>query len=420
MFTDIATILVKAGKGGDGSVNFHREKFIASGGPDGGDGGAGGDVIIVIDDNLSTLLDFRYKRKYKAEDGQPGLPRRCSGKNGESVVIRVPRGTLLREAETGRLLADMSLDQPFVLAKGGRGGWGNTHFATPTRQAPHFAKNGLPGVELEVKLELKLLADVGLVGFPNVGKSSLLSVISAARPKIENYHFTTLIPNLGVVRVDEEQSFVCADIPGLIEGAAEGAGLGHAFLRHVERCRLLIHVIDVAGTEERDPCQDFDIIMGELESHMPELAKRPQLIAANKIDSLPEGSDNIERLVQHTGLPVFPISAVIGEGVQKLIRAAYEKLKTLPPVVIYTPEEVPVAPAETEAKTTITFEDGVWRVEGEWLLRLMGNINFSDHESTMYFERVLRKYGVFTALEDKGCEDGNIVHMYGYEYEYMS
>ena len=284
MFVDVAKITIKAGKGGDGAVSFHREKFVAAGGPDGGDGGRGGNVVFVADDNLSTLMDFRYKRKYVAEAGQNGGAARCTGKNAPDLIIRVPRGTLVKEAGTGLVMADISGSEPVVVAKGGRGGWGNTHFATPTRQIPKFAKPGLPGQEFEVRLELKLIADVGLIGFPNVGKSTLISVISAAKPKIANYHFTTLSPVLGVVRVGPEQSFVAADIPGLIEGASEGVGLGHDFLRHVERCRLLLHVVDVSGCEGRDPVEDFEKINAELENFSPELAARPQIVLGNKCD----------------------------------------------------------------------------------------------------------------------------------------
>ena len=286
-FVDKAGITVAAGRGGDGAVSFHREKYVAAGGPDGGDGGRGGDIILVVDDHMSTLMDFRFKRKYVAGSGMNGMGKRCSGKDGESLTIRVPRGTLVRDRATNGIIADMSSGEPFVLAKGGRGGWGNKHFATPTRQIPRFAKPGLPGETREVILELKLLADVGLVGFPNVGKSTLLSVVSKAHPKIANYHFTTLFPNLGVVYVDEGVSFVMADIPGIIEGASEGAGLGHDFLRHIDRCRLLVHLVDVSGSEGRDPVEDFEAINAELRDYSPELAGREMLVAANKCDLLP-------------------------------------------------------------------------------------------------------------------------------------
>ena len=306
-FIDKARISVKAGAGGNGCVSFHREKYIAAGGPDGGDGGSGGSIILQVDDNLSTLMDFRYKRKYVAENGVDGSGQRKSGKDGKSLTIRVPRGTLVRDPETSEIIQDMSGDEPFVLCRGGKGGWGNTHFATPTRQAPRFAKSGLPGEAMEVVLELKLLADVGLVGFPNVGKSTLLSVVSRANPKIANYHFTTLYPNLGVVYVDDGVSFVMADIPGIIEGASEGAGLGHDFLRHIDRCRLLVHVVDVSGSEGRDPVADFDAINAELVRYSPELARRPQLVAANKVDVLSD-PNLLDALLAHVEAYGYPCS----------------------------------------------------------------------------------------------------------------
>lgn len=303
MFVDVAKISIKAGKGGDGAVSFHREKFVAAGGPDGGDGGRGGNVIFQADDNLSTLMDFRYQRKYAAQPGENGGAARCTGKNAPDLVIRVPRGTVVREASTGLVIADISGDGPVVVAKGGRGGWGNTHFASPTRQIPKFAKPGLPGEEFEVRLELKLIADVGLIGFPNVGKSTLISVLSAAKPKIANYHFTTLSPVLGVVRVGQEQSFVAADIPGLIEGASEGVGLGHDFLRHVERCRLLLHVVDVSGCEGREPAEDFEKINAELKNFSAELAGRPQIVLGNKCDiAAPEQIEAFRAYVEGLGL----------------------------------------------------------------------------------------------------------------------
>ena len=343
MFIDVAKIKIASGKGGDGKVSFHREKYVASGGPDGGDGGRGGSVIFQVDDNLSTLLDFRYKKKYVAANGENGMGKRMKGKDGANLVIRVPRGTIIRDRQTGQVIQDLSGDEPFVVAKGGNGGWGNTHFATPTRQTPRFAKPGQPGVEMEITLELKLLADVGLVGFPNVGKSTLLSVVSAARPKIANYHFTTLIPNLGVVRVAEEQSFVMADIPGIIEGAAEGAGLGHDFLRHIDRCRLLLHLVDAAGSEGRDPLEDVETINRELAGYSEFLASRPQIIVANKTDLLGENREPVEKLRQYAREHDFgflELSAATGQGVQELIHKTWEMLQELPPVFIYEPEFV--------------------------------------------------------------------------------
>ena len=418
MFTDQARIHVRAGRGGDGAIAFHREKYVTSGGPDGGDGGRGGSIYVQADEHMSTLLAFRHQRKFAAPDGESGGGRGCSGKSGKDITIRVPLGTLIYDAETGRLIADISDTEPFLLAKGGRGGWGNQHFATPTRQAPRFAKGGLPGQLLECRLELKLLADAGLLGFPNVGKSSLLSVISAARPKIENYHFTTLQPNLGLVRVDDEQSFVCADIPGLIEGASEGAGLGHAFLRHIERCRLLIHVVDVAGTEGRDPLADFDAINAELLAHLPELAEREQIVAANKTDAL-DDPEALQRLIQHVApRPVYPVSAATTEGVDALVKAAGTRLRALPPIARFEPEPAPEPVPASPEDTSVTREDGFWRVEGDWLYALMGNINFSDYESKMYFDRCLRKHGVFDRMEAAGVQDGDEVYMYGLSYEY--
>lgn len=320
MFIDSAKIKIKAGDGGNGAVSFRREKYVAAGGPDGGDGGRGGDIIFQVDDNLSTLADFRYKRKYAAGRGGDGRGKRCSGKKGEDLVISVPRGTLLRDAETGRLVADLSGDEPQVIAHGGRGGWGNSHFATPTRQVPNFAKPGTKGEELELSMELKLLADVGLVGFPNVGKSTLVSVVSEAKPQIANYHFTTLTPVLGVVRLGEGRSFVMADIPGLIEGASGGAGLGHQFLRHVERCRLLVHIVDVSGSEGRDPREDFRIINEELAKFDADLAARPMLVAGNKCDLTDEETvESFRRFVEEQGYEFFPLMAAISYGVEPLL-----------------------------------------------------------------------------------------------------
>ena len=346
-FVDKAAITVKSGKGGDGAVAFHREKYIAAGGPDGGDGGRGGDVILVVDGHMSTLMDFRYKRKYAAADGENGQTKRCSGKDGASLTLRVPRGTLVRDKRTGGIIADMSGDEPFVIAKGGRGGWGNQHFATPTRQVPHFARPGMPGETRELVLELKLLADVGLVGFPNAGKSTLLAAVSRAKPKIADYPFTTLSPNLGVVYVDEGASFVLADIPGIIEGASEGAGLGDEFLRHVDRCRLLIHVVDVSGSEGRDPVADFEAINRELKNYSETLASRPQLVAANKCDLLGDDREPLERLRAHVtarGYEFFALSAATTAGTRELMNRAAAMLATLPPIAVYEPDYVPPEP----------------------------------------------------------------------------
>ena len=423
MFVDKVRITVVGGRGGDGAVAFHREKYVASGGPDGGDGGHGGSVILRVNDNLSTLLDFRYKRKYAAQAGANGQGRKMSGKRGEPLIIQVPRGTVVRDAETNQIIVDMSSGEDFVLAKGGRGGWGNAHYATPTRQVPRFAKAGVKGQERDVILELKLLADVGLVGFPNVGKSTLLSVTSNARPKIANYHFTTLYPNLGVIYVDEGVSFVMADIPGIIEGAAEGAGLGHDFLRHIDRCRLLVHVVDVSGSEDRDPVADFDAICAELHDYSVDLSNRPMIVAANKTDLLPPDSDNLERLRKHVealGCPLYEISAGTTQGTRQLVLAISEQLRTLPPVTIYEPEyveQVPEAGDPTELE--IEHYGSTWLVTGVWLERLIQNINFDDYESRNYFDLQLRKCGLFKRLEEMGIEDGDVVDIYDIEFEYQ-
>ena len=421
-FVDTAKITVKAGNGGNGCVSFHREKYVAAGGPDGGDGGNGGNIILQVDDNLSTLMDFRYKRKYVAENGVDGMGQRKSGKDGKSLTIRVPRGTLVRDAETGEIIKDMSDSEPYILCRGGKGGWGNTHFATPTRQAPRFAKSGLPGESLDVVLELKLLADVGLIGFPNVGKSTLLSVVSRARPKIANYHFTTLFPNLGVVYVEDGVSFVMADIPGIIEGASEGAGLGHDFLRHIDRCRLLVHVVDVSGSEGRDPVADFDAINAELKQYSPELAQRPQIVAANKVDILADDSllDALRSHVEALGYPLLTISAAAHQGTRELVFAIANRLRELPPVAVYQPEYVKRPPkVDMTQPLDITVEDGVYLVEGPWLQRLIANTNFGDYESRLWFDRMLRESGLFDRLEAMGIRDGDLVSMYNLEFEYQ-
>ncbi len=400
-FIDKARITVRAGDGGNGCVSFHREKYIAAGGPDGGDGGCGGHIILQVDDNLSTLMDFRYKRKYTAEKGVDGSGQRKSGKDGKSLTIRVPRGTLVRDAETNEIIQDMSGDEPYILCRGGKGGWGNTHFATPTRQAPRFAKSGLPGESHDVVLELKLLADVGLIGFPNVGKSTLLSVVSRANPKIANYHFTTLYPNLGVVYVDEGVSFVMADIPGIIEGASEGAGLGHDFLRHIDRCRLLVHVVDVSGCEGRDPVADFDAINQELRQYSPELAQRPQIVAANKTDIMPDDTllAALRAHVEALGYPLYTISAAAHQGTRELTRAVAGRLAELPPVTVYEANYVKRPPkVDMSQPLDITVEDNVYSIEGPWLQRLIANTNFGDYESRNWFDRMLRESGLFDRL----------------------
>ena len=423
MFVDKVRITVIGGRGGDGAVAFHREKYIAAGGPDGGDGGHGGSVILRVSDHMTTLLDFRYKRKYAAQAGVNGMGRNMTGKRGENLIIEVPRGTVVRDAETNAVIVDMSTDEDFVIAKGGRGGWGNAHFATPTRQVPRFAKAGLKGQERDIIMELKLLADVGLVGFPNVGKSTLLSVTSNARPKIANYHFTTLFPNLGVIYVAEGVSFVMADIPGIIEGAAEGAGLGHDFLRHIDRCRLLVHVVDVSGSEGRDPVEDFDAICAELQNYSVDLGDRPMIVAANKTDIMDPESDNLERLRAHVeakGCELYEISAGTTQGTRRLMQVVAEKLKTLPPVTIYESEYVEVIEAPSDPNAIeIEHLGNTWLLTGTWLERLVDNINFDDYESRNYFDQQLRKYGLFARLEEMGIQDGDTVDIYDFVFEYQ-
>ncbi len=421
-FIDTATIWLHAGKGGDGAVTFHREKYVAAGGPDGGDGGRGGDIIFVADDNLSTLMDFRYKRKYTAPNGENGRAKRQSGADADDLVIRVPRGTVLKEAESGLVIADLSGDQPVVVARGGRGGWGNSHFATPTRQIPKFAKPGLPGEDLHVQLELKVIADVGLIGFPNVGKSTLISILSAARPKIANYHFTTLTPVLGVVRVGPEQSFVCADIPGLIEGAAQGVGLGHDFLRHVERCRLLLHVVDVSGCEGRDPKQDFEQINRELAGFSAELARRPQIVLGNKCDiATEEQVADFRAFVEAKGLTFLPISAATRQGVDGLPALVYNRLQDLPPVKVYEPEyKRPDRSAEPTRPFTVTRTgDHEFTVDAPWLERILAGTNVEDYESLQYFQTQLGDSGILDQLVAQGVEEEDTIKIGEYEFDYL-
>lgn len=422
MFVDIAKIKIKAGDGGNGVVAFHREKYVASGGPDGGDGGRGGNIVFKVDDNLATLADFRYKRKYKAENGADGSGARRSGKKGKDLIIKVPRGTIIREVESGVIMADMSTDDEFIGAKGGNGGWGNSHFATSTRQTPRFAKAGAPGESWEVSLELKLIADVGLLGFPNVGKSSLISVVSQAKPIVGDYHFTTIIPVLGVVSMGPEKSFVMADIPGLIEGAAEGIGLGHEFLRHVERCRMLVHIVDVAGSEGRNPIEDFEAINAELEKFNPELAKCPQIVAGNKIDlATDEQLAEFREYIESKGYEYYEIVAPIKHGTQELINAVARMLDTLPPVKRYESEEIPMEILEKKSNDgfTIRVEDNVYIVEADWLYRILCKTDLDDYESLQYFQRVLQSRGVIDALVDKGICEGDTVSIYDLEFDYV-
>ena len=424
MFVDKAVIYVKAGDGGDGAVSFHREKYVAAGGPDGGDGGKGGNVVFVADDSMSTLLDFRYKRKYAAEKGQNGGGGRRTGKNAPDLIVKVPRGTLVRDNKTGRIIADMSSDEPQIIANGGKGGKGNARFATPTRQIPKFSKPGFLGEEIEASLELKLLADVGLVGFPNVGKSTLISVVSAAKPKIANYHFTTLTPVLGVVSAGEGKSFVMADIPGLIEGASEGVGLGHEFLRHVDRCRLIIHVVDVSGSEGRDPKEDFEIINRELASFSEELAERPQIVAANKCDMAePEKIAEFKAFIAEKGYQCFEISAATTMGTKELMDCVAAELDKLPPIKVYEAEPA-AAVLDENAGMGERFEitrgdDAVFYVEAPWLEHIMRTVDMDDYESLQYFQRVLRNTGIIDALEEKGIKEGDTVNIFGFEFDFV-
>ncbi|MBE7027308.1 MAG: GTPase ObgE [Ruminococcaceae bacterium] len=424
MFFDTAKIYVKAGDGGNGAVSFHREKYVAAGGPDGGDGGRGGDIIFEVDESISTLVSFRYKRKYVAENGGNGGSGKCSGKDAESLVIKVPAGTLIRDAKTNRLMADMTPpNNRVVLFKGGNGGWGNTHFATPTRQIPRFAKPGLKGSERELSLELKLIADVGLLGFPNVGKSTLLSVVTSAKPKIANYHFTTLEPNLGVVELGKyggSGSFVMADIPGLIEGASEGVGLGHEFLRHIERTRLLIHVVDVSGIEGRNPIDDFDKINAELANYNELIATRPQIIAANKTDIIQDEQVYKDFLaeMEKRGYTVFEICAATTKGVNELMAHVSAQLAVLAPIEVFEAEPMLEEIVEEEL-FTIRNENGVYVVEGSWVENLVGSVNLADDESFNFFQRSLRSKGVIDALEEKGIQEGDSVRLYDIEFDYV-
>ncbi|PWM43041.1 MAG: GTPase CgtA [Clostridiales bacterium] len=425
MFIDKTKIYVKAGNGGDGAVAFHREKYVAAGGPDGGDGGKGGDVVFQVDTNLNTLEALRFKHKFIAQNGENGKGGKMYGKSASDLIIRVPHGTLIRDAESGLIIKDMSDFEPFILAKGGKGGWGNRHFATPTRQCPRFSKPGIIGESREVILELKLIADVGLVGFPNVGKSTLLSSVSAARPKIANYHFTTLDPNLGVVSLSDERSFVMADIPGIIEGASEGTGLGHAFLRHIERCRLLVHVVDISGIEGRNPIEDFEVINNELSQFSEKLASCPQIVVGNKCDIITdeEKTEEFRNFIVSKGYEYYEISAAAHIGTKELMDVLYEKIKELPPVVVYEEEIILEDENSYEGRSTEVeikkLEDGFYSVEGDWLLRVMRCVNFDDYEQLQYFQRVLRRSGVIDKLVQAGVEQGDTVYIYNFEFDFV-
>ncbi len=429
MFADRATIYVRSGKGGDGHVSFRREKYVPNGGPDGGDGGHGGDVIFQVDEGLNTLVDFRHIRKYKAQDGENGGKRNCHGKNGQDIVIKVPAGTVIKEAETGKVITDMSGDcKRVVLLKGGRGGNGNQHYATSTMQAPKYAQPGQPAQELTLLLELKVIADVGLVGFPNVGKSTLLSRVTNAQPKIANYHFTTLSPNLGVVDLEDSKGFVIADIPGLIEGASEGAGLGHEFLRHIERTKVIIHIVDAAGTEGRDPVADIYAINRELQSYNADISKRPQVIAANKIDAIcdAEGNDPLAALkaeFEPKGIPVYPISAVSGEGLKELlyhVREMLDQITEAPTVFAqeYFPEEERISDSDMPYRVEYDAEEDEYVIEGPRIEKMLGYTNLESEKGFTFFQNFLKDTGILEQLEELGIQEGDTVRMYGLSFEY--
>ena len=428
MFADRARIFVRSGKGGDGHVSFRREKYVPAGGPDGGDGGRGGDVIFEVDEGLNTLIDFRNTRKYKAEDGEPGGKKNCRGKDGQDIIIKVPQGTVIREAKTNQVIEDMSGDnRRVVLLTGGRGGNGNQHYATSTMQAPKYAQPGQPAKELELFLELKMIADVGLVGFPNVGKSTLLSRVTNARPKIANYHFTTLNPNLGVVDLEGTKGFVIADIPGLIEGASQGVGLGHEFLRHIERTKVIIHIVDAAGTEGRDPIEDIYAINKELEAYNPEIAKRPQVIAANKIDAIYDQAESpveaIRSEFEPKGILVYPISAVSGQGVKELLYKVNEMLEGLSSqVTVFAREYYPERNAfgDMDEPYTVTYDetDDVYVVEGPRIEKMLGYTNLDSEKGFTFFQNFLKDTGILEELEAMGIQDGDTVRMYGLSFDY--
>ena len=423
MFVDYAKIIIKSGDGGNGAATFRREKYVAAGGPDGGDGGKGGDIYFKVDPNANTLIDFRFTKRFKAENGQNGSGNRCFGKSGEDLYVDVPKGTVVKDSETGKVIADLSEDgQVELILKGGRGGKGNTQFATSTRKAPHFAIDCEKGKEKEIILELKLLADVGLVGFPNVGKSTLISKVSAARPKIADYHFTTIDPNLGVVKTKSGDSFVMADIPGIIEGASDGVGLGTQFLRHIERTRLLLHVIDVAGTEGRNPVEDFEKVNSELQRYSEKLAKRKQIIVANKVDSLQDetGFIELEKKAKELGLEIYKISAVTGEGVNELMDYVGKLVKTLPKEEIVEAEDRVVYTLEDEEDQFTVYSpvQGEFIVEGPAVERLMGRVNIGDNESMAYLQKMIKKLGIEAELKNKGVCEGDTVKILEWEFEW--
>ncbi len=428
MFADRARIYVRSGKGGDGHVSFRHEKFVPAGGPDGGDGGKGGDVIFTVDEGLNTLIDFRHTRKFKAGDGEPGNKKNCRGKDGKNIILKVPPGTVIKEAESGKVIVDMSGEnRSIVLLKGGRGGSGNQHYATSTMQAPMYAQPGRPAKELDLMLELKVIADVGLVGLPNVGKSTFLARVTNARPKIANYHFTTLNPNLGVVDLDGSNGFVIADIPGLIEGASEGIGLGHEFLRHIERTKVIIHIVDAAGTEGRDPVQDIYTINRELEAYNPDIANRPQVIAANKIDAIYDREDSslgaIKAEFEPKGIQVFPISAVSGEGVKELLYHVHGMLEELgQTVTIFEPEYQPelILSSEDDEPYTVTYDEKAkeYVVEGPKIEKMLGYTNLDSEKGFAFFQNFLKTSGILKQLEALEIQDGDTVRIYGHSFDY--
>lgn len=425
MFTDKAKIFIKAGNGGNGAISWRREKYVPAGGPNGGDGGNGGNIIFRVDTGMTTLMDFKYKRKYVAGTGMDGEGSHRKGKNGEDIILDVPQGTLVRDAQSNLIIADMSdPEKTALIAKGGNGGWGNSHFATATRRAPNFARNGHPGEEREVILELKLLADVGLVGFPNVGKSTLLSMTTKAQPKIANYHFTTLEPNLGVVDLGDRRSFVMADIPGIIEGASEGVGLGHEFLRHIDRTRILLHIVDVSCIEGRNPIEDFDIINKELAEYDMELEERKQLVVANKTDIIQNEEIYREFLdeMKKRGYEVFEISAATGKGVDALMKKTFEELQKLPPIIVYEPQ-VDIEAERVVDKSgkgfEISMEDGRYVITGSWMEAVGNSVTFDDNDSLAYFQRQLINRGVIEELIDMGIKEGDIVAIGDLEFEFL-
>lgn len=426
MFADSAKIIIKSGKGGNGHVSFRREKYVPTGGPDGGDGGKGGDIIFEVDNGMNTLADYRYRHKFAAQPGEDGNKRNCSGKKGDDLILKVPAGTIIKDALTDKIIADMSGDnRRQIVLRGGNGGQGNQHYATATMQAPKYAQPGQEAMELEVRLELKIIADVGLVGFPNVGKSTLLSRVTNAQPKIANYHFTTLQPNLGVVDFENGAGFVIADIPGLIEGASEGVGLGHEFLRHIERTRVIIHIVDAASVEGRDPIADIHAINKELECYNPKLLKKPQVIAANKIDALYGGENEIIQKLQEefgqAGIPVYPISAVSGQGLKELLYAVKKLLEeSHEEPVIYEPEYDPAQNTVKNDSYTIEIspEDGAYVLEGPKIEKMLGYTNLEAERGFLFFQKFLKEQGILQQLEEKGIQEGDTVRMYGWEFEY--